>query len=278
MDTYEGNNEDPLSLHKYLYCEANPVNMVDPSGHDVATWLLGRMVSYLNFNASGFVAEGSFLEMLAATGALPSLGVEVYSHGTPDPSYSHAYLKITPDDPKEFPGENMQTDHNGKKFFTISGDEHHLRLIKLINSRNDVDAILNGNAKDRGPVSRSYSTSSQLINDILFAYSSYKENLTYNAFPSAHQNVYNSNSFEHGILNAVHAHGPDLSEIDNRGIEERLDRIHQSHWIAILIAFLALIVSILALAVAWLAWQRPVADSNKQSTNTVHVGAVSPSP
>jgi RHS repeat-associated protein len=34
MDTYEGNNEDPLSLHKYLYCQGNPVDMKDPSGHD----------------------------------------------------------------------------------------------------------------------------------------------------------------------------------------------------------------------------------------------------
>ena len=34
MDTYAGNNEDPLSLHKYLYCQADPVNRVDPSGHD----------------------------------------------------------------------------------------------------------------------------------------------------------------------------------------------------------------------------------------------------
>jgi RHS repeat-associated protein len=33
MDTYEGDQEDPLSLHKYLYCAANPVNMTDPSGH-----------------------------------------------------------------------------------------------------------------------------------------------------------------------------------------------------------------------------------------------------
>jgi hypothetical protein len=33
MDSYEGNQEDPLSLHKYLYCRANPVNRRDPSGH-----------------------------------------------------------------------------------------------------------------------------------------------------------------------------------------------------------------------------------------------------
>lgn len=31
-DTYEGNSEDPSSLHKYLYGADNPVNIVDPSG------------------------------------------------------------------------------------------------------------------------------------------------------------------------------------------------------------------------------------------------------
>jgi RHS repeat-associated protein len=35
MDSYTGNNEDPLSLHKYLYCQADPINHTDPSGHDV---------------------------------------------------------------------------------------------------------------------------------------------------------------------------------------------------------------------------------------------------
>ena len=34
MDTDEGWQEDPQSLHKYLYCWADPVNLHDPSGHD----------------------------------------------------------------------------------------------------------------------------------------------------------------------------------------------------------------------------------------------------
>jgi hypothetical protein len=33
MDTYEGANQDPGSLHKYLYVEADPVDNVDPCGH-----------------------------------------------------------------------------------------------------------------------------------------------------------------------------------------------------------------------------------------------------
>jgi hypothetical protein len=32
MDTFQGSNEDPLSLHKYVYCSDNPINKVDPSG------------------------------------------------------------------------------------------------------------------------------------------------------------------------------------------------------------------------------------------------------
>ncbi len=35
MDTYEGNDEDPLSLQKYLYGQNNPINLVDPSGHQI---------------------------------------------------------------------------------------------------------------------------------------------------------------------------------------------------------------------------------------------------
>jgi hypothetical protein len=34
MDTDEGNSQEPLSLHKYLYADADPVDGLDPSGHD----------------------------------------------------------------------------------------------------------------------------------------------------------------------------------------------------------------------------------------------------
>jgi RHS repeat-associated protein len=39
-DTFEGNQEDPLSLHKYLFCADNPVNKSDPSGNDATDDIL----------------------------------------------------------------------------------------------------------------------------------------------------------------------------------------------------------------------------------------------
>jgi hypothetical protein len=35
MDSYEGNTQEPATLHKYLYCHADPVSNTDPSGRAV---------------------------------------------------------------------------------------------------------------------------------------------------------------------------------------------------------------------------------------------------
>ncbi len=70
MDSFEGAQTDPLSLHKYLFCQSNPVNGVDPSGHSgfnlaslttsigtIAT-LLGQQVSAIVQRAGPAFAAG----------------------------------------------------------------------------------------------------------------------------------------------------------------------------------------------------------------------------
>src|SRR5208283_3729631 len=52
MDTYAGNPRDPLSLHKYLYTAANPVNHTDRSGRDFD---LGTTIGTLAVQAQLYV-------------------------------------------------------------------------------------------------------------------------------------------------------------------------------------------------------------------------------
>ena len=49
MDPFAGNNQDPQSLHKYLYCHANPVNAIDPSGEFFISLVLALVMSVIMF-------------------------------------------------------------------------------------------------------------------------------------------------------------------------------------------------------------------------------------
>jgi hypothetical protein len=55
MDSDEGRNEDPLSLHKYLYCQTDPVNNTDPSGHDIGECLGVMDIGFTLFAQSLFI-------------------------------------------------------------------------------------------------------------------------------------------------------------------------------------------------------------------------------
>ena len=43
MDSFEGTDDDPSSLHKYAYVDANPVNKIDPSGRN--DYSLGGLIT-----------------------------------------------------------------------------------------------------------------------------------------------------------------------------------------------------------------------------------------
>jgi RHS repeat-associated protein len=55
LDTFEGNNSDPQSLHKYDYCRGDPVNGVDPSGRFTVIEIL-LTVAVIAFLASVLIA------------------------------------------------------------------------------------------------------------------------------------------------------------------------------------------------------------------------------
>jgi RHS repeat-associated protein len=84
MDTFAGDNEDPLSLHKYLYCQGNPVNNTDPSGNDI-----GEMLSVMDI--------GGMLTQIGAPVAIKALST-AEGDGGPDVTVS---LNKTLDDVKQ---------------------------------------------------------------------------------------------------------------------------------------------------------------------------------
>ena len=75
MDTFEGDDQDPLSLHKYIYAEANPVDGTDPSGFQDSMGELG--------------AEES---MSATLDAMPTLNFQtIVASVTPETLYIRAF-------------------------------------------------------------------------------------------------------------------------------------------------------------------------------------------
>jgi hypothetical protein len=76
MDGFEGDKDDPQSLHKYLYAHGNPVNSRDPSGNDV-----GEMLAVVDIGFTFFAQ--------ISTAALPASVRQV-----PDPSWEWMYVTV----------------------------------------------------------------------------------------------------------------------------------------------------------------------------------------
>jgi hypothetical protein len=92
MDTFEGNSSDPLSLHKYLYAHADPVNMVDPSGHESIISVNSSIAIGLRITAQvgirvaaaydrvEWLRDGvTILQKLAATGAVDPIALGMFA-------------------------------------------------------------------------------------------------------------------------------------------------------------------------------------------------------
>jgi len=92
MDPFAGNNQDPQSLHKYLYAHCNPINGVDPTGMEfslsgvlsviqiIGTVMSVAMPSLITLGASGSLGEvvdtprDAFVVSVSASYIFKSLG------------------------------------------------------------------------------------------------------------------------------------------------------------------------------------------------------------
>jgi len=65
MDTYMGSNQDPVTLHKYLYANVDPINNIDPSGN----FSIGSVMSAVNtVGTLSTIAQASYSVFQIATG------------------------------------------------------------------------------------------------------------------------------------------------------------------------------------------------------------------
>ena len=138
--------------------------------------------------------------------------IELYGGATVG-SFRHSFIKLTPDNPSDFPNVPMQTGPDGKQFFTIEGEPGWVDwyLNKDQNNKSDVAGIMGDYAKNLGAIKRGKCSDTDLIKDFLNSYNNYQNSsLWYSAKPGGTQ--YNSNGFSHGIINSVGATSPDLSD------------------------------------------------------------------
>jgi RHS repeat-associated protein len=72
MDSFNGNAQEPITLHKYLYGNADPVNMVDPSGYfSLGSFSVGNSVSGILSTMSRVGKVLNFLDFVTnPTGAV----------------------------------------------------------------------------------------------------------------------------------------------------------------------------------------------------------------
>jgi RHS repeat-associated protein len=87
MDSFAGRQEEPLSLHRYLYGWDNPVNMDDPSGNVpiVSNFIWGNRVHqkiYDDFLETGFGAQRTANQPMSSILGIPY--VPILTAGRPD--------------------------------------------------------------------------------------------------------------------------------------------------------------------------------------------------
>ena len=88
MDTYEGSQSDPLSLHKYLYAHADPVNNTDPTGMFTLSEI--NIVGAIQSTLQTIRAQGPRVALKAARTPI----YNVYYGFAPIPPFGHSGIFV----------------------------------------------------------------------------------------------------------------------------------------------------------------------------------------
>jgi len=218
MDNYEGNNENPQSLHKYNFT-INSINHIDPSGMIDIEGPHGERIT----------------ELLKGYSISPNTGI--YSKGYyvfPGQTYKHATVVLFPRNQKYWrekePNLFNKFDKKKKLYFAtigafpgsvfdvvsqVKGGNSNTRMICKFNDGHDVNDKPSNFGKDE------YNGKEDDIIQSLIsksrAYSARSEKPLYTLMPS-NSNEYNSNSFHVGLLKSVAATAPSDFNIANEYI------------------------------------------------------------
>jgi len=80
IDPFSGNTQDPQSLHKYLYCHANPINATDPSGNLIDFSISGLLTNiFIRATTLWIIYGGAILDFFT-TSALVCAGLYAASN------------------------------------------------------------------------------------------------------------------------------------------------------------------------------------------------------
>ena len=107
-DSYQGVLSDPITLHKYLYANANPVMMVDPSGYGSAssegnlqgltmTITVAGILLAADITQNGFIINGFMRLMNAVTSGRPQITSDIRAMEQRLEDYLEVFPAILPD-------------------------------------------------------------------------------------------------------------------------------------------------------------------------------------
>jgi hypothetical protein len=135
MDPFAGNNQDPQSLHKYLYCHANPVNNLDPTGRMTLTDL-GAAIAVMGFAIYGFHAVHHGGKRAREEAYETAKGTHAISFMAAELQEQMAFDQLVTDDP-EVLRFNMEWWHSHaemNKAVTLYNMQTEMNLLNLIDT------------------------------------------------------------------------------------------------------------------------------------------------